>query len=65
MPDTHAGAGCVIGFTADLGSKIIPNIVGFDIGCSMQVVELGKIDIDLKKIDTIIHKPIYNFKASE
>lgn len=28
MPDVHAGAGCVIGFTADLGEKVIPNIVG-------------------------------------
>ena len=29
MPDVHAGAGCVIGFTADLGDKVIPNIVGW------------------------------------
>lgn len=28
MPDVHAGAGCVIGFTGDLGDKVIPNIVG-------------------------------------
>lgn len=28
MPDVHAGKGCVIGFTADLGNKVIPNIVG-------------------------------------
>lgn len=33
MPDVHAGKGCVIGFTADLGNKVIPNIVGVDIGC--------------------------------
>lgn len=33
MPDVHAGAGCVIGFTANLGDKVIPNIVGVDIGC--------------------------------
>lgn len=31
MSDTHAGKGCVIGFTANLGDKIIPNIVGVDI----------------------------------
>ena len=46
MPDVHAGAGCVIGFTADLGDKVIPNIVGVDIGCGMLTVNLGKIDID-------------------
>jgi RNA-splicing ligase RtcB len=33
MPDVHAGKGCVIGFTADLGDRVIPNIVGVDIGC--------------------------------
>lgn len=44
MPDVHAGAGCVIGFTGDLGDKVIPNIVGVDIGCGMRILNLGKID---------------------
>ena len=35
MPDVHAGAGCVIGFTGDLGDKVIHNIVGVDIGCGI------------------------------
>lgn len=42
MPDVHAGAGCVIGFTGNLGDKVIPNIVGVDIGCGMRVLNLGK-----------------------
>ena len=66
MPDVHAGAGCVIGFTADLGDKVIPNIVGVDIGCGMLTVELGRIDksdssivdyvtdIDYEKLDNVI-----------
>ena len=58
MPDVHAGKGCVIGFTADLGDKVIPNVVGVDIGCGMLTVELGKIDIDFEKLDTIIHEKI-------
>lgn len=33
MPDTHAGKGCVIGFTANLGDKVVPNLVGVDVGC--------------------------------
>lgn len=37
MPDVHTGTGCVIGFTGDLGDKVIPNIVGVDIGCGMIV----------------------------
>lgn len=60
MPDVHAGAGCVIGFTADLGDKVIPNIVGVDIGCGMLTVELGNIDIDLAKLDDIIRKYVPN-----
>ncbi|SHH63908.1 RtcB family protein [Clostridium intestinale] len=58
MPDTHKGSGCVIGFTADLGDKVIPNIVGVDIGCGMLTVSLGKIDIDLEILDEIINKYI-------
>ena len=37
MPDVHAGAGCVIGFTGNLGDRVITNIVGVDIGCGMLV----------------------------
>lgn len=44
MPDVHAGAGCVIGFTGDLGDKVIPNIVGVDIGCGMRILNLGRIE---------------------
>lgn len=58
MPDVHAGAGCVIGFTADLGDKVIPNIVGVDIGCGMLTVNLGKIDIDFEKLDIAIRKRV-------
>lgn len=58
MPDTHAGAGCVIGFTADLGDKVIPNLVGVDIGCGMLTVKLNKVNIDLEKLDNIIHQQI-------
>ena len=58
MPDVHAGAGCVIGFTADLGDKVIPNIVGVDIGCGMMTVPLGKIDIDYSKLDRVIREHI-------
>ncbi|TJX13300.1 RtcB family protein [Tissierella creatinini] len=54
MPDVHQGVGCVIGFTAQMGDKIIPNIVGVDLGCGMLTVELGKVHIDFKELDEII-----------
>jgi tRNA-splicing ligase RtcB len=58
MSDCHYGAGCVIGFTADLGKKVIPNLVGVDIGCGMFVVKLGNTKINLKELDNIIHSLI-------
>lgn len=58
MPDVHAGKGCVIGFTADLGDKVIPNIVGVDIGCGMLCCEIGKFDIDYEKLDSVIREHI-------
>lgn len=35
MPDCHAGSGAVIGFTCPVGDKIIPNVIGVDIGCGV------------------------------
>lgn len=58
MPDCHTGASCVVGFTADLGDKIISNIVGVDIGCGMLTVELGKADLDYEKLDQVIREHI-------
>lgn len=58
MPDVHAGKGCVIGFTGDLGDKVIPNIVGVDIGCGLYCANLGKIDIDYEKLDKFINDNI-------
>lgn len=59
MPDVHAGAGCVIGFTGDLGDKVIPNIVGVDIGCGMRVLNLGKLtEIDFHTFHEHIHSSV-------
>ena len=59
MPDVHAGAGCVIGFTGNLGDKVIPNIVGVDIGCGMRILNLGKIkDIDFHAFNEHINSTV-------
>lgn len=58
MPDVHAGKGCVIGFTGNLGEKVIPNIVGVDIGCGLFCGDLGKIDIDFLKLDQVIRENV-------
>lgn len=55
MPDVHAGKGCTIGTTMTVHGKAVPNIVGVDIGCGMYTVNIGKADIDLKKVDEAAH----------
>lgn len=55
MPDTHAGAGCTIGTTMTVNDKIVPNLVGVDIGCGMETLKLKQKKIDLKKLDEIIY----------
>jgi RNA-splicing ligase RtcB len=55
MPDTHAGAGCVIGTTMTITDKVIPNLVGVDIGCGMLAVKLVETEVDLKELDAMIH----------
>ena len=58
MPDVHAGAGCTIGTTMTIKDKIVPNMVGVDIGCGMEVVQLEQKDLDLKKLDEFIYANI-------
>ena len=47
MPDIHAGAGCTIGTTMHISDKVCPNLVGVDIGCGMEVVQIAEKDLDL------------------
>lgn len=58
MPDCHAGAGCVIGTTMTVTDKIIPNLVGVDIGCGVLVTKLSEKRIDLPKFDSILRKEV-------
>ena len=55
MPDVHAGKGCTIGTTMTITDKVVPNMVGVDIGCGMYTVALGNVDIDLEKFDEAAH----------
>lgn len=55
MPDVHAGKGCTIGTTMTVTDKVVPNIVGVDIGCGMYTVRLDDRDIDFEKLDAACH----------
>ncbi len=58
MPDVHAGAGCTIGTTMTIADKVIPNLVGVDIGCGMETVRLKEKHIELQKLDKLIYEKI-------
>lgn len=63
MPDVHAGAGCTIGTTMTIKDKIVPNLVGVDIGCGMETLMIHKDSeaaqkFDLAQLDMIIRKNI-------
>lgn len=58
MPDVHAGKGCTIGTTMEIKDKVVPNLVGVDIGCGMEVVKLHKKKIDFKRLDQVIRERI-------
>lgn len=51
MPDVHSGKGCTIGTTMTIKDRVVPNVVGVDIGCGMYTVCLGKGEIDFAKVD--------------
>lgn len=58
MPDIHAGAGCTIGTTMTISDKIVPNLVGVDIGCGMEVIQIKEKNIELQKLDKLIYEKI-------
>ena len=58
MPDIHAGAGCTIGTTMTITDKIVPNLVGVDIGCGMETVKIKESHIELQKLDKLIYEKI-------
>ena len=58
MPDVHAGMGCTIGTTMTITDKIVPGMVGVDIGCGMETVKVSQTEIDFGKLDTLIRQSI-------
>lgn len=58
MPDVHAGAGCTIGTTMTIKDKVVPNLVGVDIGCGMETILIRNSHIELSKLDKLIYEKI-------
>ncbi|MBE6875825.1 MAG: RtcB family protein [Ruminococcus sp.] len=64
MPDVHAGAGCTIGTTMTLTDKIVPNLVGVDIGCGMMTTVIKESHIEPQKLDKLIRAEVPSGFAS-
>lgn len=58
MPDVHAGAGCTIGTTMTITDKVVPNLVGVDIGCGMETISISNKRLELQKLDKLIYENI-------
>lgn len=58
MPDIHAGAGCTIGTTMTITDKVVPNLVGVDIGCGMETIRIKEKHMELQKLDKLIYEKI-------
>jgi len=58
MPDIHAGAGCTIGTTMTITDKVVPNLVGVDIGCGMETCRIRESHLELQKLDKLIRERI-------
>ena len=50
MPDVHAGKGCTIGTTMTVTDKVVPGMVGVDIGCGMETVKIAEKEVDFVAI---------------
>lgn len=65
MTDVHAGAGCTIGTTMTISDKIVPNLVGVDIGYDMEVIQIKEKYIELQKLDKLIYEKHRQVSMSE
>ena len=58
MPDCHAGKGATVGTTMTIKDKVVPNLVGCDIGCGMLVAKLKVKYMEFGKLDKVIQQKI-------
>lgn len=73
MPDSHFGKGSTVGTTIQLPKygpmRIVPDVVGVDIGCSISATKISKTHLsqdDLQKLDAVINTYVpAGFKAHD
>lgn len=58
MPDIHPGKVGPIGLAMTVTDKVIPQLLGVDIGCGMTCVELNKEHAEFQKLDRVIRENV-------
>lgn len=58
MPDVHPGKVGTIGLTMTVGKRVIPNLLGVDIGCGMTCAAIREKRIEMQKLDKVIRESI-------
>lgn len=61
MPDCHSGKGCVIGTTMHVCDKVIPSVVGVDIGCGVLAYHIADVLLheDILALDAFCSSSVY------
>lgn len=58
MPDIHPGKVGPIGLSMTVTDKVIPQLLGMDIGCGMTCVKLNKNNVEFQKLDRVIRENV-------
>ena len=58
MPDIHPGKVGPIGLSMTVTDKVIPQLLGVDIGCGMTCVKLNKDNAEFQKLDRVIRENV-------
>lgn len=58
MPDIHPGKVGPIGLSMTVTDKVIPQLLGVDIGCGMTCVKLNKNTAEFQKLDRVIRENV-------
>ena len=58
MPDCHPGKVGPIGLTMTVTNKVIPQLMGIDIGCGMLVCKIKARNIEFQKLDSVIRENV-------
>ena len=58
MPDVHPGKVGTIGLTMTIGTRIMPNLIGIDIGCGMTLAEIKDKKVEYQKLDKVVRENV-------